>query len=90
MSNFKIDSTLQKWGCILLGPETAESADSDRLYEAENLDGEVQNEVNYTPPITITHTKILLAQIQHQVSTEKQGTRSLCRLPQYPGFKVRI
>ncbi|KAJ4122996.1 hypothetical protein NW768_009988 [Fusarium equiseti] len=62
-SNFKIDSTVQKWGCILLGPETAESHDVDRLYEAENLNGEVQNEVSYThvPSTMIASTKIKIS-----------------------------
>ncbi|KAF4992924.1 hypothetical protein FGRMN_6868 [Fusarium graminum] len=46
-NSLTIDSDLKKWGAALLGPEKAQSHESFRWYEVENMDGELQNEVRY-------------------------------------------
>ncbi|RGP67536.1 membrane attack complex component perforin [Fusarium longipes] len=46
-TSFNIDSDLINWGAILLGPAKAQSLESLRWFEAENMDGEIRYNTKY-------------------------------------------
>ncbi|KAF5672305.1 membrane attack complex component perforin [Fusarium heterosporum] len=46
-NSLTIDSDLKSWGAAFLGPTKALSHESFRWFEAENMNGEIQNEIKY-------------------------------------------